>query len=415
MSLTLLLTTLIAAAALAGVSAAAPGETFAGHQAVCGLGTTANLSDGPHDAATHEGAHGGGQHTAGLPSPPPSTAPARHHVPSTAGGTTSIKIADDKTMTSSKTTADKTTAFTRAAPPAPAPPHTRRETYAVWARVRVWPPRTPRPRPRPPPRLQPPRSTPVCVRHAFHPPHLCPLLTAPAAVVDTIQHTAAGLPLPPPVITPAPHRVSPAAGDTTSIKIADADKTTSSYKTTDKIKLTFTHALWRPPPQVGTKITTKAATTTDSRVRLAASRPGYPAEMNHLFGAWPRPIPSTRVVLAAQGVDAAKDAAKTTEPEIIELSLSTPTIDTKYVADTGAAATGDRILAPSPDIRPRRAIRAPQHHHTSHKTIPPEDSVTTTKTRPRTRSSAAPRCSHSARDDDDAEEEVSLVRNFVQY
>ena len=123
-------------------------------------------------------------------------------------------------------------------------------------------------------------------------------------------------------------------------------------------------------------LTAEATTTTQQHTRLPpVSRQGRPGEpISHA-----RACTAQCTAQAAPTVDTIQDTAETPE-----LTLSPSTINTKNIADKGAAVTGGRPPDRVPtDIlttpgRPRAC--APQHLHTNHQVLFPEDLVTTNNT-----------------------------------
>ena len=229
-------------------------------------------------------------------------------------------------------------------------------------------------------------------------------------------HIVAG-PLTPPGTIPASYHVSPTANDTTSTKIAD-DKTTSYNKTTNQMTRS---ANPNPPPLHpigGCRVDTSAGTTAENTEAEAKNnnkataqpcvRPGEPAK-NHVVGG--ALLAPARVTPAALGVD----TIETPGPP-----PSTSVVDTKSIADTGAAvATGGRPPGAPPDImtpvRPpltRTTARAPRHLQNHHEVPPPGDLVTTNNTAKNVGQGSSTLLS-SARDDVRKEDEVSLVRTHA--
>ena len=225
-------------------------------------------------------------------------------------------------------------------------------------------------------------------------------------------HIVAGPPLTPPGTIPVSYHVSPTANDTTSTKIAD-DKTTSYNKTTNQMTRS---ANPNPPPLHpigGCRVDTSAGTTAENTEAEAKNnnkataqpcvRPGEPAK-NHVVGG--ALLAPARVTPAALGVD----TIETPGPR-----PSTPVIDTKSIADTGAAvATGGRPPGAPPDImtpvRPpltRTTARAPRHLQNHHEVPPPGDLVTTNNTAKNVEQGGFTLLS-SARDDVGKEDEVRL-------
>ena len=233
-------------------------------------------------------------------------------------------------------------------------------------------------------------------------------------------HIVAG-PLTPPGTIPVSYRVSPTVNDTTSTKIAD-DKTTSYNKTNQMTR----SANPNPPPLHpigGCRVDTSAGTTAENTeaedknnnktTAQPCVRPGEPAK-NHVVGG--ALLAPARVTPAVLGVDTTQDAVETPGSP-----PSPPVIDTKSIADTGAAvATGGRPPGVSPDImtpvRPpwTRTTRALLRHlRNYHEVPPPGDLVTTNNTAKNVGQGGSTLLSSSARDDVGKEDEVSLGRTHA--